>query len=210
MEARNETLQEMIPPVNATHNGVEWIDANGHVPLQNDGLMYASEIDLSGWAMNDFTFGTVRSQYQDPGIYESDTASGKVEVMELISDIPLSNTKLIIAKNGMGVTVPGMLYAGRLDFKAVIYGNYRLYVPNSTLGLTNYLQLISSGSFGSKEPTASSTLYCYRIIRCTGLTTETLNTPALRIGLFGAFYQEGDIDYLMRLKRSYQLQQLED
>ena len=175
MEGRNETLTNMIPPVEAAWGPAEWIDQNGHTPLGIDGLLFSATIDLSGWTKNDFTFGTVQSQYQDPGVYLSNTASSSQQ-----------------------------------DFKAIIYGNYRLYVPNSTLGLANYLQLISSGSFGSKEPTASSMLYCYRIIKCVGAPAETISTPACRIGLFGAFYQEGDIPFIMRLKRSYELQQLED
>jgi len=209
MEGRNETLTNMIPPVEAAWGPAEWIDQNGHTPLGIDGLLFSATIDLSGWTKNDFTFGTVQSQYQDPGVYLSNTASSKVEVMEIISDIPISESRLNIIKIGMGSTSPGMMYSQQ-DFKAIIYGNYRLYVPNSTLGLANYLQLISSGSFGSKEPTASSMLYCYRIIKCVGAPAETISTPACRIGLFGAFYQEGDIPFIMRLKRSYELQQLED
>lgn len=209
MEGRNETLQNMIPPVSANFVGAAWIDDNGHTPLGNDGLVFTSTIDLSGWTKNEFTFGTVQSQYQDPGVYLSNTVSAKVEVMEFISDIPINESRLNIIKNGMGSTVPGMMFSQQ-DFATIIYGNYRLYVPNSTLGLPGYLQLISSGSFGSKEPTASSMLYCYRIIKCTGAPGETLSTPALRIGLFGAFYQEGDLPHLMRLKRSYELQQLVD
>lgn len=209
MKGRNETLQNMIPPVSANFVGAAWIDDNGHTPLGADGLLFASTIDLSGWTKNEFTFGTVQSQYQDPGVYLSNTASSKVEVMEFISDIPITNNQLNIIKIGMGSVVPGMMFSQQ-DFSTIIYGNYRLYVPNSTLGLADYLQLISSGSFGSKEPTASAMLYCYRIIKCVGAPLETLSTPALRVGLFGAFYQEGDIPHLMRLKRSYELQQLED
>jgi hypothetical protein len=72
------------------------------------------------------------------------------------------------------------------------------------------MQLLSSGTFGSKEPTAAENLYFYRLVKCVGTTADTLTLPACRIGLFGAFYQEEDKAYMMRLKRSYELQQLVD
>ena len=111
MEGRNETLTNMIPPVEAGYVGAEWIDQNGHTPLGADGLLFSATIDLSGWTKNDFTFGTVQTQYQDPGIYLSNTASSKVEVMEIISDIPISESRLNIIKIGMGSTSPGMMYS---------------------------------------------------------------------------------------------------
>jgi len=73
-----------------------------------------------------------------------------------------------------------------------------------------FLQLISSGSFGSKEPSASDRLYCYRILKCVGVSAETLVAPACRVGLFGAMYAENQLSHMMRLKRSYELQQKVD
>ena len=209
MEARNESLMAMFPPIAASFVGASWIDTNGYIELGGDGLLFSSTIDLNGWTMNDFTFGTVQTQYQDPGVYSSDAASAKTEVIEIITDVPINLAALAIIKDNLGLSVPGMLGSAQ-DFATILYGNYRLYVPNLSLAaFPGFLQLISSGSFGSKEPTASSELYCYRIIKCTGAPGELLQAPACRIGLFGAFYQEGDIEYMMRLKRSYELQQLQ-
>lgn len=210
MDPRNESLTTMFPPVNATYGAGTWADTNGYVVLGASGLLMETRIDLTGWTMNDFTFGTVQSQYQDPGVYSSTAISARTEVVEIISDIPIDLDALTIVINNLGETVPGMLNSQQ-DFTAILYGNYRLYVPNaSLLAFPGFLQLISSGSFGSKEPTASSTLYCYRILKCAGNPGETLTAPACRIGLFGAFYQEGDMPFMMRLKRSYELQQKVD
>jgi hypothetical protein len=211
MEARNESVVSMFPPVDATYSAVapNWVSTNGYVNLGADGLYLSQTIDLNGWAMHDFTFGTVQTQYQDPGIYSSTALSSKTEVMEIISDVPISVAALAIIKDNLGARTPGML-GSEQDFATIIYGNYRLYVPNNSLGaFPGYLQLVTGGSFGSKEPTASATLYCYRLLKCDGLPGETVTAPACRIGLFGAFYQEGDIEYMMRLKRSYELQQLQ-
>jgi hypothetical protein len=209
MEARNESLMAMFPPVSASFVGASWIDTNGYIELGADGLLFSSTIDLTGWTLNDFTFGTVQTQYQDPGVYSSTATSAKTEVIEIITDVPINLAALAVVKDNLGLTVPGMLGSAE-NFATILYGNYRLYVPNLSLAaFPGFLQLISSGSFGSKEPTASSELYCYRIVKCVGVAGEILQAPACRVGMFGAFYQEGDIEYMMRLKRSYELQQLQ-
>lgn len=205
---RNETITALFPPVNATYEGVSWKDTNGYRLLGADGLLFTTTIDLFGWSMSEYTFGTMRSQYQDPGVYASTAVSARTEVMEIISDVPISLTNLQTIKDNMGTTAPGLLQSNE-DFTTIIYGNYRLYVPNLSLAaFPGFLQLISSGSFGSKEPSASSELYCYRIVKCVGTPGETLTAPACRVGLFGTFYHEADLEYLMRLKRSYELQEL--
>ena len=207
MEGRNETLVTMFPPINAVFT-TQWDQSNGYTNLGADALMYSSTIDIDGWTMNDFTFGTVQAQFQDPGVYSSTAVSARTEIMDIITDIPLDDAALTIIKDSLGSITPGMIGSAQ-DFTSIIYGNYRLYVPNLGLGaFPGYLQLISSGSFGSKEPTNSSSLYCYRIVKCAGVNLETLTTPACRIGLFGAFFEEDDLSQMMRLKRSYELQQL--
>ena len=208
LKPRNETLIAMFPPVDATYVVSQWIDAKGSAPLGADGIYYTSTIDLQGYSMSDMTFGTVSTQYQDPGIYSSNAASSRVETIDIISDIPISITDLNYIKDTLGVTVPGMLES-RQDFTSILFGNYKLFVPNASLGaFPGFLQLISSGAFGSKEPSASATLYCYRILKCVGVPGETLQAPALRAGLFGTFYNESEQEYFMRLRRSYELQQL--
>jgi hypothetical protein len=207
---RNETLSALFPPVNAVYDGAGsyWADVNGYRRLDDDALLFTATIDLFGWSMEEYTFGTMRTQYQDPGVYTSDAVSSRTEVMEIISDVPISLTNLITIKSNMGITAPGLLQSNE-DFTTIIYGNYRLYVPNASLAaFPGFLQLISSGSFGSKEPTASAELFCYRILKCTGAPLETLTAPACRVGLFGTFYLEADLEYIMRLKRSYELQEL--
>jgi len=207
MEGRNESIVVLFPELDATQTGSKWEDTNGYLELGIDALYYVTEVDLTGWAMNDFTFGTLQTQYQDPGVYSTTALTGKAEVVEIISDVPLSEADLIIAKDGFGSTVPGMMGSNQ-NFATIIYGNYRLYVPNASLAaFPGFLQMISSGSFGSKEPTAAERLYCYRIVKCLGVLNDTMAAPACRIGLFGAMFQEEELSYIMRLKRSYELQQ---
>jgi hypothetical protein len=74
------------------------------------------------------------------------------------------------------------------------------------------MQLVSAGGFGSKEPTAAAKLFCYKLVRVQGAAPpgagELLKVPASRIGLHGRMFSEDEMPYIMRLKRSYELQQL--
>jgi hypothetical protein len=209
---RNEVLAVMFPPLTTTYAAGSWTNVGQYVARGATSLIAESSIDLTGYAMEDLTFATFETMYQDAGIYSTTDGAGtapgastKLEVMELITDVPLSRDELLVTAEAMGVTVPGQIDSTQ-DFSQVIYGNYRLYVPNNTLGLIGYMQMIQSSGFGSKEPTASARLYCYRIIRClTAADGDLLNLPSCRVGLSGRMYREDDLPYMMRLKRSYEL-----
>ena len=219
LEDRNETLAAMFPPVESAYTaGNVWASSNGFRNLGADGLFFTNIIDLSGYAMEELTFATFDTMYQDPGVVLQTDAPGtgagsqnKIEVIEMVTDFPFDQAALTIVAANMGKTVPGMLSTTQ-DFRQIIYGRYSLYVPNTTLGLAGYMQLISAGGFGSKEPTAAAKLYCYKIIKTSGpappAAGENLTIPACRIGLSGRMFREAELPYMMRLKRSYELQQL--
>ena len=219
LQDRNETLTVMFPPVSSDFNaGGYWNSDNGYTQLGSDSLFYVSVIDLSGYAMEDLTFATIETAYQDPGIYSQTDATGtavgtqtKLEVIEMITDVPFDSAALTQVAANMGITTPGMLSTSQ-DFRQIIYGRYSLHVSNNTLGLPGYMQLVSAGGFGSKEPTAAAKLYCYKLLRVSGVAPpapgELLNLPAARCGLYGRMFREEELPYMMRLKRSYELQQL--
>jgi len=217
LEDRNETLSVMFPPISSDYGAGNWNASNGFKNLGPDGLVYSSLIDLSGYTMDELTFSTIETAYQDPGIYSQTDGAGapgsqtKLEVIEMVTDVPFDEAAQQTVLDDMGKTTPGML-STTYDHRQIIYGRYSLYVPNTTLGLPGYMQLVSAGGFGSKEPTAAAKLYCYKIIRVTGPAPpnlgELIELPASRCGLYGRMFREDEIPYLMRLKRSYELQQL--
>jgi len=220
MKDRNEILTAMFPPFSSVRSAdvANWVASDGYQFLGDSAVYYTGNIDLSGYSQARMTFATFETQYQDPGIYSNTNSTGeaagnatKIEIIEMITDVPFDTAQLTTLIADMGTTVPGMLSTSQ-DFAQIIYGRYSLHVQNTTLGLPGYMQLISDGGFGSKEPTAASKLYCYKIVKTTGLTVyeagETLSFPACRIGLSGRVFSEEELPYIMRLKRSYELQQL--
>jgi hypothetical protein len=213
---RNETLMVMFPRLSTDVGAAAINGSDGWIPLLTNGCFIQNDIDLAGMAQQEMTFATFDTMYQDPGLYLSEVAGGgapgtatRMMVMEIISQVPLNQGDLQNAMTDFPARAPGMLETNQ-DFKQIIYGNLRLYVANNTLGLPGYFQLIESSGFGSKEPTAADKLYCYKIVNLSGGTPgDTLQIPASRIGLSGRMYKEEDLEYIYRLKRSYELAQSE-
>lgn len=213
---RNETLMVMFPRLSTDVGAAAINAANGWTPLSTTGAFVQNDIDLAGMAQQEMTFATFDTMYQDPGLYLSEAAGGgapgagnRLMVCEIVSQVPFNDGDLQNVLTDFPARAPGMLETNQ-DFKQIIYGNLRLYVPNNTLGLPGYFQLIESSGFGSKEPTAADKLYCYKIVQLTGAAPgDTLQVPASRIGLSGRMYKEEDLEYIYRLKRSYELVQSE-
>ena len=215
MEDRNETVDVMFPSLTTTVGAGVLNEDSSWQQLGTNALYNENSIDLAGFVREEMTFAIFETMMQDPGLYLSEVAGGgapgtgnRLMVMEVVTDVPMSEANLLTTVENFVSRAPGMLETDQ-DFIQIIYGNLRTYVPNTTLNLPGYFQLVESSGFGSKEPTASATLYCYKIVQLTGgAPTDTLQIPASRIGLAGRIYREAERPYFMRLKRSYELQQL--
>ena len=94
------------------------------------------------------------------------------------------------------------------DWIQITLGNYRLMSPNTTL-LPNLLTSIRATTFGSGEATTVQKLWIYRVITIVEggvpVPATTLEIPASRLIMPGVVMKEGDLSYMMRLKRSYEL-----
>lgn len=211
---RNVTMQVMFPRLSTDYAGAAWNDADGWTALGTNALFIQQNIDLAGYAQQKMTTAVFETMMQDPGLYLSEIGGGgasgagnRLMVTEIISSVPFTDNDLQQVSTDLPARAPGMLGTNQ-DFEQIIYGNTRLYVQNSTLGLPGYFQLIESSGFGSKEPTAADTLFGYKIVQLVGSNPgDTLQIPASRIGLSGRAFAEEDLPYIMRLKRSYELQQ---
>jgi len=180
------------------------------LPVLSPYLWTMSVIDLAGMVMEKETFFPVGSTIQDPGLYvnNSETAPG-ILVIDLITDKLIDPSEIITftdfyASNG---SMYGMMRNADED-TTIIMGQYRMMTSNSNLSFTSMMRTEISTSFSSGEPTAASKLYCYRIIRPyvqEGVTN--INIPSSRFYLTGVRDKEEDLVYLMRLKRSYELDQ---
>jgi len=186
------------------------------------------KIDLSGYVQSDLTVGFRRSFEQKGGIeyVEWDTYDPNSDyVLEtvLVSSVPLNDDQLIAATSfSPGFTNPPVtgLDLGNFNRNHIIHGSYKVYYANSIVGAGAFstagagtLVPVHENYFSSLEPTAADCLYCYRVFflppegtifpAANGVTN--ISMPALRVILDSFTVEEPDLEYMMRLKRSYEL-----
>jgi len=192
-----------------------------------------NDIDLAGYNQQDLTLFFRNSFEQIGGNYTGSwniEAGGKalneystmISEFTVVSSVPLSNDDLY----GLPLGLPGFIQFQRLlldfgvfDRSHIIHGRKITYGLSPNIGTAAFtddgdgLFLVADDQyFSSLEPTAADRLYSYRVIgignpgvigQSTGLVTASV--PAKRILLSAASTKEEDLDYMMRLKRSYEL-----
>ena len=153
------------------------------------------------------------------------------EVM-IISSVPFTDKQLASVSVGLPGFIQSNYYSslsgvdfGNFNRTHIIHGHAMTYSPDSVFGsgLTEnataspissgaYTQPVNDIYFSSLEATAADCLYCYRLVfapaaraspESTGL--KQISLPPSRVLLDSMSADEADLEYLMRLKRSYEL-----
>ena len=222
-EDMQRTLCVEFGPLGVQFNAVSgnyepYLTGAGYEDLTGGFFVLQQDIDLSGYAMDKKTFYPYSSFEQRGG-----TTSGRFATslttqpyltdMTIISSVPMSNADLIQSI----ITAPGFNYPygllgspGRFNREHIIHGELKWYTVDSTLavaGGANTLKLLDREIFSSLEPTAADKLYCYRLVSIQATTGEGFigTWPASRLLLPGNISSEPKLEYMMRLKRSYEL-----
>lgn len=174
--------------------------------------LYETSIDLSGYAMMKKTFYPYSSFEQRNGAILgtfTNTTGRTCNDAIIISSVPLDMTGS--NPNELVSRLPGFiskdpLTAGRLNRDVLIHQSQKLYAFDVTTASTvsSVYRLVNSNNASSLEPTAADKLYCYRLVFIAG-EDGTLSIPAARVLLPGTISSEPQLEYMMRLKRSYEL-----
>lgn len=185
------------------------------------------KLDLSGYTQSDLTVGFRRSFEQSGGIEYITWADFDVEndgILEnvIISSVPMNDTQLSASL----ISCPGFtpyndptlaIDWGNFNRTHILHGRLRYLFPNSTIGSTRYtspgaaaLMAITDNDYSSLEPTAADCLYCYRIFSLpvpgtAEVGVKNISLPPKRVILDAFTVEEPDLEYMMRLKRSYEL-----
>ena len=99
---------------------------------------------------------------------------------------------------------------GSLDFSEVVYCESRVYSKTLDEGTLSFPMLVHSNVFSGARASATDRIYCYRIMSLSaaapgaGVTSATVTPVMMVIGADAK--EEPEYQYLMRLKRSYELQ----
>ena len=211
-EELERILRIEIPPCGAQSSDGANYDTfflNGWTNTGNV-LHWEGSIDLSGYALDRKTFYPMTALYQKAASYVNFGGSSVTELL-VVTSIPISTTDLLAYignVTGPGFTQSGATGAEQQDWTSVLFGQTNVYMINSTLPALGMSQLINSDSYGSLSPTAADKLYVYKVIvpgSLSGVIGQSLAVPSSRIIIPGSMMQEPKLEYMMRLKRSYEL-----
>ena len=214
------TLTAEFPPFNATFDSEAsppaWVGyPTGYEQLHSVIWVNEVDLDLSGYALQKKSFFPYSSFQQTGALYSGQWIAAITQqpyVMDtvLISSVPLDNAALIQAAS----QAPGFTqFSGSpLNYNrdVIIHGESRTFTVDSSLsvaGGNNTLTEVDRHVYSSLEPTAADRLYGYRLILISEKNGqgEGLTLPPLRVIMPGTITEEPKAEYMMRLKRSYEL-----
>ena len=175
-------------------------------------LFWEGSINLGAFMLKDLTWVTTEKDIQEPGNFQLNYATPqRMEFIEFVTNIPLNLAALTLVADDWETNsaVPGMI-GSTIDYQNVITGRWRQFTPDTSLPGGSAITLKTS-SFGSCEPSASEKLYTYCMVKFQDFSgiapADTIFIPGRRFLLAGAAVEEAEYEYIMRLRRSYVLQE---
>ena len=166
--------------------------------------------DLAGIAMDDKTLFFESAGVQtikEPMITANPTPGDELLVTDIMSTTPLTDAELIAVSaygNLAGNSSPGLTWA------ETVYARNQTWSITQDQGPLGSMRLYNENFFGSMQPTASDRIYSYRVIAPVAQGMTGIFVSGVRHMLSAEAKQEPDHEYMMRLLRSYQLQQEPD
>ena len=171
----------------------------------NNYLVSQTYFDMAGMTLEEKTLFIEAAAVQEGSNFEITGPTGaKLWVYDFITSIPFDVSEWNY-RMGLGFT---QTLSGALNFEHVLYGRFRLFANDVDFAGTTPV-LVTSDTFGSGQPTNSDRLYSYRILVPFGTVTGAIVPPARHLILADA-REEAQYSQLMRMMRSYELQQSHD
>jgi hypothetical protein len=192
--------------------GVEWdINApltNGWDEVTTGSFVSSTYFDLAGMSMEEKTlfFEAAGTQSVLAPTVSNAGPGDSIVLVDIMTAVPLTNTQAVNfgIRGNFGDNPP-------LSYQETIYARVDQWVTHVDTGPWTGLTLTNSEQLGSMMPTASDRVYSYRVILFgTPFTGDQLTLSSARHILQAKATEEADHTYMMRLLRSYQLQQSYD
>ena len=184
-------------------------EGNGWRQLTPGGQIFISDnyFDMAGMSLEENTLffeGAAVQEVQNP-VAVAGAAGDLIQVCDIMSAVPLSDDQVSTFATVGNFASDGGFGFG--TFEQTIYARHRVYAIDVDFAGSNYFNLLSSNQLGSLGPTASDRVYCYRLVLfgANNSATTMIVYPA-RYLLRAMAKEEPEYQYLMRLKRSYDLQ----
>jgi len=179
-------------------------------PVVPQGVFHSSTyFDLAGLTLEEKTLffkGATVQQLGNPSI-TSGAAGDACLIFDIMTSSPMTADELTSFNNNANFAGVSPTVTSGLTFDQTIYARRREYVVSVDLAAWGSMQLVSDDQLGSMNPTASDRVYSYRmvIVSLAG-TNKDVQVLGSRQILSAEAREEPEFQYLMRLKRSYELQ----
>ena len=165
--------------------------------------------DLAGMAQREKTmfFEAATIQEMLNPQHTGGVAGDDIIVFDVMTSEPMTDAQLLafVGAGNFANTPSG------LGYQQTIYARVRQFIIDLDTAAWGSFVLASDNQLGSLEATASDRIYSYRILH------TTAGTSATQVDLYMARHiiraeakEEAEFRYLMRLRRSYELQQSHD
>ena len=183
--------------------------SNGWEQITPGYLLSENYFDLAGLSLDDKTTFIEGITVQEGGIPAIAGAPGDSYVLfDIMTSIPIDFTADSFRMLGQ-LAVRGVGFPGTtLNFEHVLYSRYRRWsITQDTAGRSAVL--INDSQSGSAAATASDRIYCYRIVApflAAPSQITNFNVQSARYLINAKPVEEMEFKYLMRLKKSYDLQ----
>ena len=164
--------------------------------------------DLAGLSMDEKTILFEAATVQQCGFTSIGGAAGdSVIIYDVMTSIPIDITSHSVQED---LTQRGLGFPGsELNYEHVIYQRMQRYAADLDFNF-QFPVLAESHQSGSLMPTASDRIYSYRLMLFTFAGDGVGIVPPVRHLVNVKATEEPDHEYIMRLKRSYDLQQSYD
>lgn len=183
-------------------NEGNWREVSG----PNSGLYLASTyFDLAGLSIDDKTLffqAAATQELKNPTFFPA-TAGNNLQIADIMTTRALTDEEAATYLFGGNFAVSN---SSEITFHETVFARVRVFNMDIDNLAGGYSILLSDTQTGSLEPTAGDRIYCYRVVQYNGADTRFDIFPARYI-LRADAKEEAEYEYLMRLKRSYELQQ---
>lgn len=176
-----------------------WRDIGG------GGFVASTYFDLAGLSMDDMTLffqGAAVQEIINPSKSAPAVAGDRVRIADIMSVVPLTDLEAAQYITGANLMVSN---SAGITFDQTVFGRVRLFNIDLDNQAGGYMVLLSDNQTGSLSATASDRVYCYRVVSYNG-TDGRFDVYGARYLLRAEAKEEPEYEYLMRLKRSYELQ----
>ncbi len=181
-------------------------------PSGGDYFLYSSYIDIAGLTNQELTFFPVGGEVQRAALSMGPTEAFIEEwILATVTPIDFPDAFNDPAVTALNVWnhLPGQTGLAT-SFQNIMYGKTYTWTRNTSL-LQNFAVKVQESNAGSGEATNGDRIYIYRLVQLVAPTSAGVaEIPSARLIIAGQLREEKEYEQIMRLRRSYELQQQPD